>query len=525
MAKIISAEAAANLVKDNDVMSVNGVCTVCNPDLLVKTLGDRYRETQTPKGLTLWGATALGIAMPGAYADAMFQNAEGLVDKVIMGQFSSTPSIARMIANERVAGFNLPQGIISHLYRAAAGKKPAVISEVGLKTSVDPRQHGGRLNERAKAEPDVATLITIEGKEYLQYETPKLDIAFICGSAADERGNISFDNEAAFVDATTIAMATKANGGIVVVQVEHTSSKRFPAKSVLLPGKVVDYIVVNPAQMQCVFEKSQRALSGESVLPTEKVVPYIEKMVSIIPGNKKRYDQYIIARRAYDEIKSGDVINLGVGIPGLISTIATESGKWDEIVMTNEVGLIGGIPLPVPGFGATLNAQMITDMPTMFDFYDGGNLDGVYVGAAQISPKGDVGVSKVGKIIIGVGGFINLTQSNHKIVFMTSFMDGKGMELSFKEGELNIVNEGTARKFVQEAEQVSFSGELAIEKDQDVMYITERCVFRLTPKGLLLTEIAPGIDLQKDILDNMDFVPEVSDTLKIMDTKYFDFSL
>ncbi len=525
MAKIISADEAANLVSDNDVISINGVCTVCNPDLLATSLGNRYRETKSPKGLTLWGATSLGIARPGAYTDAMFQDAEGLVDTVYMGQFSSLPSLARMVGENKVAGFNLPQGVISHLYRAAAGKKPAIISQVGLKTSVDPRNNGARLNEKAESVADISKLIEVDGEEYLQYTTPKIDIAFIAGTAADERGNISFTDEAAFVDAKEIAMATKANGGVVVVQVERRSERRFSAKTVQLPGKVVDYLVINPNQMQCVFEKNQPALSGDGVLPEAKVVPYIEKMVSIIPGNKKRYDQYIIARRAYDEIKTGDVINLGVGIPGLISTIATESGEWDNIVMTNEVGLIGGVPLPVPGFGATINAQMITTMPSMFDFYDGGNLDGVYVGAAQIGPSGDVGVSKVGKIIIGVGGFINLTQGNNKVVFLTSFMDGKDMELKFENGKLNIVKEGTSKKFVSNVEQISFSGEFANEKEQDVIYITERCVFKLTSEGLLLTEVAPGIDLQKDILDNMDFAPQVADDVKVMDSKYFDFTL
>jgi len=525
MAKIISAFDAANLVKDNDVISVNGVSTVCNPDLLCMALGERYRNTQSPKNLTMWGATSLGIQRKGMYSDAMFMDAEGLVRKAIMGQISSLPSMAHMIAEEKVAGFNLPQGVVSHLYRAAAGKKPAIISRIGLHTSVDPRKNGARLNELAKQEPDVCKVVEIDGEEYLQYATPKLDICFLCGSEADELGNISFANEAAFVDAVSIAMATKANGGTVVVQVGRLSEKRLHPKMVRIPGKVVDYIVVNPNQMQCVFEKSQPALNGDGYLPTKKIVPYIEKMVSFVPGNKKRYDQYIIARRAYDEIKPGDVVNLGVGIPGLISTIATENGKWDEIILTNEVGLLGGIPLPVPGFGATLNAQMITDMPIMFDLYDGGNLDGVYVGAAQIGPNGDVGVSKVGKTIIGVGGFINLTQSNHKIVFMTSFLDGKGMELRYEAGELKIITEGTNKKFVTDVEQVSFSGDMAVKTGQDITYITERCVFKLTPNGLMITEIAPGIDIQRDIIAHMEFTPLVSDELKVMDSKYFDFQV
>lgn len=217
MAKLISAAEAANLVKDGDVVSVNGVCTVCSPDLLCKALGDRYRETHSPKGLTFWGATSLGISAQGAFGDAIFQDTEGLVRKAVMGQVNSLPSLTHMIVEEKVAGFNLPQGVISHLYRAAAGRKPIVVSRIGLKTSVDPRENGARLNELAKKEPALVEVVTIDGKEYLQYATPKLDVCFVCGTVADQRGNISFENETALVDATAVAMATKANGGTVIV--------------------------------------------------------------------------------------------------------------------------------------------------------------------------------------------------------------------------------------------------------------------------------------------------------------------
>ncbi len=525
MAKIVNADEAVRCVKEGDVVAVNGVCTVCNPDLLCKALGKRYQETKKPSGLTFWGATALGLSQKGAFGDSLFADCSGLWSRAVTGILSSMPSLSKLIAENEVAGFNLPQGVISQLYRAAAGNQPAIISKIGLRTSVDPRIEGACVNEKAQNEPPVSEVVTIQGKEYLLYYTPKINVAFISGTVADEKGNISFENEAAFVDATAMAMAAKANGGTVCVQVERITDKRLHPKAVKIPGKVVDYIVVNPNQMQCVFEKNQPAMSGDGVLPTDKIVPYIEKMVSIIPGNKKRYDQYIIARRAYKEISKGDVINLGVGVPGLISTIATEQDEWRDITLTNEVGLIGGVPLPRPAFGGTLNAEMITDMATMFDFYDGGNLDGVYVGAAQVSPDGSVCVGKVGKYLIGVGGFINLTQSCRKIVFMTSFMEGKDMKLEFKNGKLHVKQEGAIRKFVNKAEQISFSGELAVENGQDVTYITERCVFKLTPQGLLLTEVAPGIDIEKDILANMDFRPLIADDVQVMGSEYFDFVL
>lgn len=524
MANIISFREAVDCVKDNDVIAVNGVGGVCNPDKLCAALRERFQETSSPTGLTLWSATALGMSQKGALVDIMAVDCPGLFRKAVMGQLSSTPAFARLVAENEIAGFNLPQGVISHLYRAAAGRKPAIISRVGVATSIDPRLEGARLNQKAQQEPQLSEVVTIEGREYLQYFTPKIDVCFICGTAADERGNISFEDEAAFVDATSLAFAVKANGGKVCVQVERIVKGRLHPKMVKIPAKAVDHIVVNPQQMQVSFEKCNPAISGDDFMSDREIVPYIERTVSFVPGSKKRYDQYVVARRAYQELRKGDVVNLGVGIPGLISTIATENGQLGDFTLTNEVGLLGGIPLPIPSFGASLNSDMILDMPSMFDFYDGGNLDGVYVGAAQVGANGDVCVSKVGKVIIGVGGFINLTQSSQKIVYMTSFMDGKGMSMEFKDSKLCILQEGTTRKFVNNVEQVSFSGKAAVEGGQDVLYITERCVFKLTPDGLMLTEIAPGIDLQTDILDKMDFTPIISSQLKEMDTVCFDFA-
>lgn len=525
MAQIVTAMEAVKCVMDGATIAVNGVSDVANPNLLCEALRERYIETQSPNGLTVWGATALGISQKGSFADALFMDTQGMVRKVIMGYFGSTPSLANMISENKVACFNLPQGVISHLYRAAAGKKPAIITRVGLMTSIDPRYEGGCVNEGAYKEPQLSSVVTIDGQEYLQYKTPKLDVCFICGTSADEKGNISFENEAAFIDATTMAMATKANGGKVCVQVERITDKHLHSKMVKVPGKLVDYIVVNPNQMQCVFEKSNKAISGVALMPESEIISYIDKVVSFAPGNKRRYDQYIIARRAFKELKSGDIVNLGIGLPGLISTIATESGRVGEFTLTNEVGLLGGVPLPKPAFGASINTDMIMDMPNMFDFYDGGNLDGVYVGAAQISPNGNVGVSKVGKAVFGVGGFVNLTQSSKKIVFMTSFMNGKGINMKFEDNKLHILQDGVEKKFVNHIEQISFSGDIAVKDNQDVTYITERCVFKLTANGLMLTEIAPGIDVEKDILEKMEFVPLIADNLKIMDIDCFDFKI
>ncbi len=521
MQKIVTADEAVKNIQDGNIIAINGVCTICNPDLLCLALANKYKKTQSPKGLTMWGATALGISMKGAFADVLFKDTIGLIRKVVVGQFSSTPSLAKLVIENKIAGYNLPQGIISHLYRAASGQKPAIISKIGLKTSIDPREDGACVNDKAREESALVKLVIIDEKEYLQYTTPKIDVCFISGSVSDQKGNISFENEAAFVDASSLALATKANNGTVCIQVEKVTDERLHPKSVQIPAKLVDYIVVNPKQMQCVTEKCNPAINGDEIMTSEEIIPFISKMVSVIPGNKKRYDQYIIAKRAYKELRKGDVINLGVGIPGLISTLVIDAGQINDFTLSNEVGLLGGIPLPVPAFGATINAEMITNMATMFDFYDGGNLDGVYVGAAQVSSNGNVGVGKVGNSIFGVGGFINLTQSNKKIVFMTNFVDGKGMNFKFENDKLIIVKDGTVKKFVNQVEQVSFSGEVAVTENQDVLYITERCVFRLTPDGMMIIEIAPGIDLQTQIIDKMDFVPLISKDLIEMDKECF----
>lgn len=521
MAKFVTAEQAVAIVKDGDTVSVNGCMFSCNPDALCQAIAKRFRETRSPKGLTLWGATSLGGGIPGMYIDAFAYKVPGLVGKAIMGQFSSCPSIADAVAENAFPAYNLPQGVISQLYRAAGCRQPYVYSKVGLKTFVDPRLQGAALNAKAAEIKGIVNLVEIDGDEYLQYSPPKLDVVFLCGSISDLKGNISMENEASYVDAITLALAAKANGGIVMVQVKEVSNGRINSKDVKIPCEMVDYVVVEPKQRQMVLEEYNPAVAGKDIMPEDKILAYIERVMKLMPSGERSPHHFIAARRAYLEIQKGDVVNLGIGMPGLISNVAAENGTMNDFTMTTEVGIFGGSPLPQPGFGTTLNPTAIIDMPYIFDYYDGGNLDGVYVGAAQINAKGDVNVSKVGKRTIGVGGFINLTQGSHKVVFITTFQGGKQLKTVFVNGKLNIVTDGSFAKFVEQPEQISFSGDFALKQGQDITYVTERCVFKLMPGGLTLTEIAPGIDLQKDILNQMEFEPLISKDLKEMDSFCF----
>jgi propionate CoA-transferase len=285
---------------------------------------------------------------------------------------------------------------------------------------------------------------------------------------------------------------------------------------------VVDYIVVDPDQRQTYIEPYNPAYSGHIIMPENEIKAHIDSVLAKSCGYfaERFLEHYIIARRAAEELEPGYIVNIGIGIPGLVPAIAAEKGLQDKIYMTNEAGTFGGTPVPAGSFGAALNPLYICDMSTMFDLYDGGMLDCVFVGAAQIDSKGNVNVGKIGKRIFGVGGFINLTSDSRRVVFLTTFTDTKALSVDYRDEKLSIKSEGI-RKFVNEPAQITFSGEIALANGKDVIYVTERCVFRLMPEGLTLVEIAPGIDVEKDILSQMEYKPLISENLKVMDKDFF----
>jgi propionate CoA-transferase len=516
---IISAEEAANFLQDGMTLSVNTMSAVSYPDSLSRALRDRFRATGGPRNLSFWGTTAQALYQLDALTEQLAR-CEGMFSKVVMGHWTTTPTFVQHAAENKFAAYNFPQGVISHLYRAAAGKKPVVVTRVGLGTFADPRYGGGKMN--AKAVEDYVSVVTIDGKEYLQYRTPKIDVCFIRGTTADPMGNITAEKEAAYIDALQLALATRGNGGKVIVQVERVSARRAYCKEILIPYVAVDYIVVDPEQRQTYIEPYNPAYSGQTIMPAEHINAHMQAVLEKSGGffAPRGIEHYAIARRAAEELKPGFVVNIGIGIPGLVPGILAEKGIQDQVHLTNEAGTIGGVPAPSGSFGASLNPVFMTDMSTMFDLYDGGMLDMVCVGTAQVDAKGNVNVGTIGPKVVGVGGFVNLTTAARKVAFLTTFT-AKGLKTSFQDGKLKIEQEGSVKKFLQKADQISFNATIAAEENREILYVTERCVFKLTQQGLLLIEIAPGIDLEKDIFGQMEFKPMVADNLKEMEKDFF----
>ncbi len=448
-------------------------------------LEEHYLETKKPKGLTLVYAAGQGDYV--ARGLNHFGH-EGLVTKIIGGFFGVAPKLSRFGIENKIEAYNFPQGVISHMFRDIAAHKPRTITTVGLETFVDPRNRGGKANEMTTE--DLVELVTFDGKEYLAYKTFPIDVALLRGTTADENGNITLEKEALTLEVLAIAMAAKNSGGIVIVQVERVAQRgTLNPKQVKIPGILVDCIVISRPEYhwQTFAEAYNPSFSGEIKVPTQSIPP-------IEMGARK-----VIARRASFELKPGDIVNLGIGMPEAISSIANEEGIFEQITLTAEPGVIGGLPAGGLSFGAGTNTDAIIDQPAQFDFYHGGGLDIAFLGLAQADKKGNLNVSRFGRKLAGAGGFIDITQSAKKVVFVGTFMAG-GLKVSAGDGKLTILQEGKVKKFLQDVEQVTFSGPYAVKRKQPVLLITERCVFKLSSDCLELIETAPGIDVEKDIL-------------------------
>lgn len=504
--KFLKAHEAANLVKDGDLIVTGGFVGSCCPEALTKALENRFLETSSPKDLTLMYAAAQGDGN-GKGADR-FAHA-GMTKRVLGGHWNLSPSLGKMAINNEIEAYNLPQGTLSQLFRDIAGKRIGTITHVGLNTFVDPRLQGGKLNEITKK--DIVEVINIKGEERLLYKSFPIDICFLRGSFADEKGNVTLENEVASLEVTSIAQATKNTGGIVIVQVEKVvECGTLDPRLVKIPGIYVDGVVIAEPEdhEQCFGCEFESARTGKVRIP----VSTVEKA----PLNQRK----VIARRAALELEPDTTVNLGIGIPEVISLVANEEGIGEYMTLTVEAGTIGGVPEGGTAFGACINPESILDQAYQFDFYDGGGLDLAFLGLAQTDKNGNINVSKFGPRIAGCGGFINITQNSKKIFFCGTFTAG-GLKIEIKDGKLNILQEGKAKKFINQVEQITFSGKYAQKIKQPVMYITERAVFELKDDGVYLTEIAPGVDLQKDILDLMDFKPKMEGEPKLMDSRIF----
>ena len=501
--KTVTLHEAVSFIHNNDTLLIGGSGGGhAVPEALIVALESRYLDESLPNSITLLHPVGIGDNVDQGVSRLAHP---GLVKRIITGALVNSPAFQKRAAENSVEAYTLPQGALSQLMRDMAAGRPGLISHVGLHTFIDPRFGGGRQSKSAGEA--IVELVELNGQEWIFYKPYHVDVAFLRGTTSDEDGNISMEKEAVFGEMLSMAQATHNCGGLVIVQVERlTQNGSIPAKLVKIPGLLVDLVVVDPHQRQTYLTQYNPAYAGEIRLPEDSITP--------LPFDLRK----IIARRAAMELQPNAICNLGAGVSTGIGTIAAEEGFLNQIILTNEQGLNGGSPSS--DAGASVNYTSIVEQPYQFDFYDGGGLDLAFLSFAEVDSAGSVNVSRFVGRIIGVGGFVNISQNAKKVVFSGTLSAG-GLKIIIRQGQLRIINEGKKKKFVSQLQQVSYNGTFADQCGQEAMYVTERAVFKRKNGQLELIEIAPGVDIDRDVLSQMEFQPLISNDLKLMDQRLF----
>lgn len=506
MSKVISLQQAVDMIPDGATVGVGGFIGCGHPQEFSVGIEESFLNTGHPKDLTIMFSAGIGDGTEHLGLNKLGH--EGLLKRIIGGHWGLIPKLQKMVFENKVEGYNLPLGTISLMFRDIAGHRPGTFTKIGLKTFIDPRLEGAKMNERSKE--DLVEVVNIDNEEWLRYKPFPINVALIRATYCDENGNATMDKEAATLDSLSIAQAAKNSGGIVLLQVEKVvANGTLDPRKVKIPGIYVDGIVVSRPEnhMQTYADQYNPALSGEVKVPVDSIPP--------MPLNERK----IICRRSAMELDPNAIINLGIGMPEGIANVANEEGM-PGLKLTVEAGGIGGVPNAGTAFGTCTNPDAIIDQPYQFDFYDGGGLGQAFLGLAECDRFGNINVSRFGPKIAGCGGFINITQTSPVVVYCGTFTAG-GLKIAVQDGKLQIMQEGRIKKFKKDVEQITFSAAYASETGQKVLYVTERAVFELLKGKLTLIEIAPGVDLQKDVLGQMEFEVAVADDLKLMDERLF----
>lgn len=503
MFKIMSAEQAVSLIQDGDVICVNSFVGIENPVELHEAIYKKYQEDNSPKHLTMISSAGFGVWDENRNAEGYIR--EGAVDKLICGHFAAMLSTKKLVLEDKFEAYNLPLGCISHAIRAQAGGLPGALSKVGLDIFVDPLLDGPGINHISKDE-NLVKHVEVDGEEFLYYTLPKINVAIIKGTSADRKGNISFDDQYMSGDALSICQAVKANHGKVIVQVDRLIRVPSRPRNTIIPGCLVDAIVpVEPQPRHAAFE----SLTGSFEIPYAQWQDWNEMLADRTATKPKTNAAgNIIGKRATKELKPGDIVNIGIGLPENVTRYARESGILDQVTLTVESGGIGGFPASGTVFGAVIGANCMIDMSNQFDLYDNGGLDICFMGGLEVDRYGNVNAHHGSGAFAGIGGFANITAKTPVVIFCLTF-NTKGLEVVETDNGVEIQKNGKIAKFVENIHKVSFSAKRAKVNHQKVLYVTERCVFELCDSGLRLIEVYDGVDVQKDILDLLPFPVEV----------------